>query len=89
MICTKLTISTTNIDLNGTWYKDDVELEMSELGNTPTDNTAWIEWILDHDFDSELSQHLVDTIKDNAVADIHFRLPDGHRVHIDKTLRNE
>ena len=51
---THLQINSNNPDLNGNWFKADVEEEIEELfGRKPESDTKWIEWIFDHVFDFE------------------------------------
>lgn len=88
MICTKLKIlSVDNEDLNGIWFKDDVEFDMYQLGCTVSSDTDWIEWVIDHDFESELEQSLANVIKNNAVREISF-IHNGSHVTVIKTLQN-
>ena len=47
-------IDSNNPDLNGNWFKADVEEEIEELfGRKPESDTEWIEWIFNHVFDFE------------------------------------
>ncbi len=42
----------TNSDLNGTWNENEVKEEMHEVGQVVGSGEEWIEWVLDHTFDS-------------------------------------
>ena len=51
---THLQINSNNPDLNGNWFKADVEEEIEELlERKPESDTEWIEWIFNHVFDFE------------------------------------
>lgn len=89
MICIKLTIASfDNPDFSGVWHKDDVEFEMADIGYSTKKDTAWLEWVLDHNFDSGLEQSLYNAIIDNSVSEIHFD-HDGSHIVVVKTLRDE
>lgn len=54
----------TDVDLCGSWNKDETEQEMKELGQTPK-GSDWIVWLFDHLFaDSKLN---MESLKDVLV----------------------
>ena len=74
---TKLTIESNDPDICGSWRKDDVEVEMRELGMGGCD---WIEYILSH-FDFPVNIH--NAIVDENVLTMAFRF-DGDVVYVTK-----
>jgi len=75
-------IESENPDWFGVWNKSEVESEMKDL-DIKTDETSdeWAEYILDHVFDGELPQAVVDALVKyggNTITVMNVRLPAGY-----------
>lgn len=63
-----LKITSQNPDVYGTWFKNDVEEEMNDVGATPKTDHDWIEWIFSHVFDivrNEKIQEVLSNVAEN------------------------
>ena len=85
---THLKISSSNTDLNGNWFKKDVEDEIREiLGREPDYSTEWINWTFSHLFDgmgAEVNAVVEAVASAEWITEIKFETPDHDKVHIIK-----
>lgn len=78
---TTLEIKSSNPDINGVWYKDEVEKEMEELGLYPPHYDGWIGYVISHfDFPSYIDE----TLESDNVYELKFMLEDDN-VHVMKS----
>ena len=84
----RLEIVSDNHDIEGVWFKKDVEDEMKDiLGRDPENETEWISWVFGHDFDDmgvEVNTMLEAVACSEKILEIKFKTPDNDMVTIYK-----
>lgn len=84
----RLEIVSSNHDIEGVWFKKDVEDEMKDiLGRKPESETEWISWVFGHEFDDmgvEVNIMLEAVAHSEWILEIKFKTPDHDTVTIYK-----
>ena len=77
----RLEIVSSNHDIEGVWFKEDVEDEIKDiLGRDPESETEWISWVFGHAFDDmgvEVNTVLEAVAHSEWILEIKFKTP-GH-----------